>query len=148
LFYYDDVLVDGKRVRKYVSKKLAEVSDVYPSKRSVLLLAEKILAPLNSGTLVAESSMTVQDFIDNVYLPHVKNELRPSTYKDYRDIVRVHLRSRLGDTRLHPLAGLSHRPWAAAPAGYHKRRAHFPAPHQVVPVWCVQTRQARGLSRR
>jgi integrase len=100
LFYYDDVLVDGKRVRKYVSKKLAEVSDVYPSKRSVLLLAEKILAPLNSGTLVAESSMTVQDFIDNVYLPHVKNELRPSTYKDYRDIVRVHLRSRLGDTRL------------------------------------------------
>jgi integrase len=70
------------------------------TKRSILLLAEKILAPLNAGTQVAESSMSVQDFIDNVYLPHVKKELRPSTYKDYGDIVRVHLRGRLGDIRL------------------------------------------------
>jgi integrase len=100
LFYYDDVLVDGKRVRKYISRKLAEVSDVYPTKRSVLLLAEKILAPLNAGTQVAESTMPALDFIDNVYLPHVKNELRPSTYKDYNDIVRVNLRNRLGDIRL------------------------------------------------
>jgi Phage integrase, N-terminal SAM-like domain len=100
LFYYDDVLVDGQRVRKLISKKLADVSDIYPSKRSVLLLAEKILAPLNMGTQVAESTMPVLDFIDNVYLPHVKKELRPSTYKDYNDIVRVHLRKRLGDVRL------------------------------------------------
>jgi integrase len=100
LFYYDDVLVEGKRVRKYISKKLVAVGDDYPTKRSVLLLAEKILAPLNAGTQVAESTMTVLDFIDNVYLPHVKKELRPSTYKDYNDIVRVHLRQRLGDVRL------------------------------------------------
>lgn len=100
LFYYDDILVDGQRVRKLVSKKLAGVSDIYPSKRSVLLLAEKILAPLNAGTQVAESTMSVLAFIDNVYLPHVKKELRPSTYKDYNDIVRVHLRKRLGDVRL------------------------------------------------
>ena len=100
LFYYDHVLVDGKRVRKYISKKLASVGDDYPTKRSVLLLAEKILAPLNAGTQVAESTMTVLAFIENVYLPHVKKELRSSTHKDYNDIVRYHLRERLGDTRL------------------------------------------------
>jgi hypothetical protein len=100
LFYYDNVLEDGKRIRKYTSRKLADVSKDYPSKRSVLLLAEKVLAPLNSGLQVAESSMTVLDFIDNFYMPHVKRELRPSTYKDYNDILRVHLRSRLGEYRL------------------------------------------------
>ena len=100
LFYYDTVLVDGNARRKLVSKKLATVSPDYPTKRSVLLLAEKILAPLNSGTLVAESSMTVLGFIENVYLPHVKKELRPSTHKDYNDILRVHLKSRLADIRL------------------------------------------------
>jgi integrase len=77
-----------------------EVSDEYPTKRSVLLLADKVLQPLNTGTQVAESSLPVLKFIDDYYLPYVKNELRPSTYKDYNDIVRVHLRKRMGDTRL------------------------------------------------
>ncbi len=44
--------------------------------------------------------MSVLQFIDDYYLPHVQKELRPSTYKDYNDILRVHLRSRLGDIRL------------------------------------------------
>jgi integrase len=100
LFYYDTILADNKPVRKLVSKRLASVGDDYPTKRSVLLLAEKILAPLNAGTQVPESTMSVLAFIENVYLPYVKNELRPSTYKDYNDIVRVHLKKRLGDTRL------------------------------------------------
>ena len=100
LFYYDNVLVDGKRVRKYTSRKLVEVSKDYPTKRSVLMLADKVLAPLNAGLQVAESSMSVLQFIDDFYMPHVKKELRPSTYKDYNDILRAHLRSRLGDIRL------------------------------------------------
>jgi len=63
-------------------------------------IAGKILQPLNTGEVQAESSMSVLQFIDDYYLPHVQKELRPSTYKDYNDILRVHLRSRLGDIRL------------------------------------------------
>jgi integrase len=100
LFYYDTVLLDGQRVRKKLSRKLVDFSPEYPTKRSVLVLAEKILQPINSGAQVAESSMTVLNFIENVYLPHVQKELRPSTHKDYKDVFRVHLQDRLGNVRL------------------------------------------------
>jgi len=100
LRYWEPVHHEGtvRKVRRAV--KLAPVNDDFPSKRSVLLLAEKILAPLNSGRVQAESSFTVNHFIDVYYLPHVKRELRPSTYKDYNDVFRVHLKGRLGDIRL------------------------------------------------
>jgi integrase len=100
LRYWEPVFKDGAvgKVRRAV--RLAPVNEDFPNKRSVLLLAEKVLAPLNSGVVQPESSLTVLHFIDVYYLPHVKKELRPSTYKDYNDIVRVHLRQRLGDVRL------------------------------------------------
>ncbi|MGH7748043.1 MAG: tyrosine-type recombinase/integrase, partial [Candidatus Dormibacteria bacterium] len=94
-------LVQGKNVRVQAATKLAPVSDDYPNRRSVLLLADKILAPLNTGQVQAESAMPVKDFIVNHYLPHVEKSLRPSTYKDYKkDIYEKHLEKRLGDTRL------------------------------------------------
>lgn len=99
--YYEHVSVNGEKVRKQSCKKLAPFNDDYPTKRSVLLLAEKILAPINSGQLQPESAIRVVDFIENIYLPHVKRELRASTYKDYRkDVYEKHLKDRLGDIRL------------------------------------------------
>jgi integrase len=100
LRYWDVELVDGKTRKIRPAVRLAPVGTEYPTKRSVELLADKILQPLNTGQLQVESSLSVLKFIDDYYLPHVKNELRPSTYKDYNDIVRVHLRNRLGDIRL------------------------------------------------
>ena len=93
--------MDGKVVRVRAAVKLAPVNDDYPNKRSVLLLAEKILAPLNAGQVQAESTMRVRDFIENVYLPHVQKNLHASTYKDYKkDVYEKHLKIRLGDIRL------------------------------------------------
>src|ERR1700739_2220960 len=43
--------------------------------------------------------MLVSDFIRDVYLPYVKQELRPSTCKGYKEIFEKHLKPRLGDTR-------------------------------------------------
>lgn len=101
LRFYDSVIVNGEPRRKQSCRKLAPISDDYPTKRSVLLLAEKILQPLNTGQVQPESSMTVQKFIEDVYLPSVKKELRASTYKDYRkDVFEKHLKKRLGDIRL------------------------------------------------
>src|SRR5258708_2377598 len=83
LLRYYDPTPEGK-IRKAVA--LARIGPDYPTKRSVLLLAEKILGPLNSQQVQPESSIQVTDFIENHYLPHVKAELRPSTYTDYRTV--------------------------------------------------------------
>jgi integrase len=100
LRFYENVIRDGRVVRKKSFRILAPVSTDYPNKTSVVSLADKILAPLNAGTLVPESSQRLIDFIDNHYLPEAKKILRPSTYKGYQDIVNIHLRKRLGAVRV------------------------------------------------
>src|ERR1700693_5550030 len=86
LQFYDDVLVDGKKTRKRTCVKLAPANKEFPTKRSVLLLAEKHLGPINTGHLQPESAATVADYIQNVYLPAAEKRLRPSTLRDYKEI--------------------------------------------------------------
>ena len=94
----ETVIAGNTHVREKVSKKLAAVNDDYPTKRSVLLLAEKILTPINNQTVTPESSQRHTDFIDNHYFPCARKALRPSTVKGYeKDIYDLHLRKRLGD---------------------------------------------------
>ena len=101
LRYYDTEIHNGVRIRKKVFKKLVPVSPDYPSKRSVEKLAWKVLEPVNAGRLQPESSMLLSDFIENIYLPSVKETLRPSTYKDYKhDCYEKHFKSRVRGIRL------------------------------------------------
>ena len=101
LRYYDTEIQNGIRVRKKVFKKLVPIGPEYPSKRSVEPLAYKILEPVNAQRLQPESSMPVSAFIENIYLPSVKETLRPSTYKDYKkDCYECHIKSRLNGLRL------------------------------------------------
>jgi hypothetical protein len=106
LLRFWDISLTG-RVQRAV--KLAPVGEDYPNKRSVLLLAEKHLAPINAGQVQPESSLSVKHFIDAYYLPHVEKELRPATLKNYKDLYRYHLKDRLGDIR----ARLPHGAWSA-----------------------------------
>ena len=99
LRYADTVLRDGKSVRVQLCKKLAPYSDQYRSEKSVRSLADDILHPINAGTQDVCSTMTVSDFIETKYLPDVKEKRRPSTYKNYRDIFRLHVQPRLGRKR-------------------------------------------------
>jgi len=101
LRYYETIVDGGRRIRRRSFRRLASVSDEYPTKRSVLLLAEKVLAPINIGSQTPESSIRVVDFIELVFLPHVLRELRPATYKNYKkDLYEKHLKQLLGDIRL------------------------------------------------
>ena len=99
-FYENVIRSNGSVVRKKSFRILAPVSQEYPNKTSVRTLADQITGPLNSGTLIPESSQRLIDFIDNHYLPAARRTLRPSTYKGYKDIVENHLRKRLGDVRV------------------------------------------------
>jgi integrase len=100
LKYYDVHLANGQRAGRRACKKLADVNETYRTKADVRTLADKILAPINSGIITPESSMQVSDFIENHYLPHVKATLRASTYKDYGDVWRCHVNERLGKVTL------------------------------------------------
>jgi integrase len=99
--FYETVIVDNARTRVQRSAFLASIDEEHSTKRSVALIADRILAPLNAGTVQPESSHTVCHFIEHHYLPYVKSELRPSTYKDYKkDVYEKHLKTRLGDLKL------------------------------------------------
>ena len=100
LRYSDTKLRDGTSVRVQLCKKLAPYSDEYRSESSVRALAAEILLPINAGTADLRSTMAVSDFIEAVYLPEVKIQRRPSTYKNYRDIFRLHVKPRLGQKNL------------------------------------------------
>ena len=100
LQFYDDVLIDGKRTRKRTCVKLAPANKDYSTKRSVLMLAERHLAPINSGQLQPESAVLVVDYIEKTYLPAAEKRLRPSTVKDYKEIFHQHLKIRLEGLRL------------------------------------------------
>lgn len=94
---YWEPLPDGRRKR---CVRLAPCDEDHPDEASVALLAAQVLDPFNRKQVSPESAMTVAKFIEEVYLPHARRELRPSTAKDYADVFRVHLRDRLGEIRL------------------------------------------------
>jgi integrase len=85
LRYYDEVVGnDGKSTRKAKCRKLADYGGKYRSKSSVKTIAEEFLKPLNDGFHTPRSAMTLRAYGENVYLPYVKDDKRPSTYDGYR----------------------------------------------------------------
>jgi len=97
LRYYEPVLENGQVTRKQSSRKLALIRE-YPTKTEVRPLAETFLASLSQQR--AESGQSVADFLENVYLPHCRETLRPSTCKGYWDCFKV-LRDQLDGATLH-----------------------------------------------
>jgi integrase len=54
--------------------------------------AERHMATVNNAVIPAEHTVSIGDFVENVYLPWVKQYKRASTYKGYRDIWEDHLK--------------------------------------------------------
>lgn len=81
------------------TKKLTKFCDEYRTVASVRPLAEDILSPLNSRLARPESTQTVASFIRDVYLPHCKQNLRPSTYHGYAFLFKM-IEDHFGEARL------------------------------------------------
>jgi hypothetical protein len=72
----------------------------YSTKTSVRHLADEIVGPLNRKQVQPESSLSISEYIEKYYFPAVEKELRPSTFKGYKDFIyETHLKSRLRDLR-------------------------------------------------
>ncbi len=99
--YYDSVVQeDGSIKRVQIARRVAPFCDQYRSKKSVKPLADEILQPINSGTYTLESTMTLEQFVENNYLPHVQSQKCPSTFNGYRNVWKVHLKPRCARFRL------------------------------------------------
>jgi hypothetical protein len=86
-----------------VCEKLKDVEygGEYRTKTSVKEFVEKILAPLNGGTLNPASTQTVSEFVEKIYLPeYVEKQRRAASVKQYRDVWNNHLKPRMDKSKL------------------------------------------------
>src|SRR5215472_15793547 len=97
LRYRVRVMEDGKLKTVQRAKQLAPIDAQHRTKASVKPLAEAVLKPLNEHVYSPETTVTIGQFVDGVYLPHVKRQKRVSTHKGYRDIWENHLDARCSD---------------------------------------------------
>ena len=86
------VHADGTIRQVHRSRKLAKAIGPYQTKRAAEGLAEKMLRPLNDGALVAESTMTLNRFMETVYLPYVERQKRRSTFVGYRNLWKRYIK--------------------------------------------------------
>jgi integrase len=101
--YRDNILQpDGTVRRVRVCHKLdVAYGGEYKTERSVRPFVKDFLAPINSGVLNPQSTMTVAKFVDTVYLiEFVEKQLRPATRKQYKDVWKNHLKARVGSLTL------------------------------------------------
>src|SRR5580698_1699128 len=79
----EDVIESGIVVRKQHSEKIADVSDRYRTKSDVRPLLEERLRPINEGRSRPESTLSVAAFVQDYYLPFVRENFKPSTVAGY-----------------------------------------------------------------
>ena len=101
LRYYDrESQIDGTAVQVQKCRKLVEFGGEYRSKSAVRVLADEFLAPFNNGTLSPASTMTLTQFVDKRYLPHIQSHKEPSTYAGYKNMFSLYIRHKYGDRPL------------------------------------------------
>jgi integrase len=100
LYYWQDEIRDGHRVRVKVSKRLGPMS---LSKRVARKLGQPVLDYANSQTEIpirdSNAGTTLVGFIPD-WRKHVANSLKPSTLRGMESSIRAHLIPILGDKSL------------------------------------------------
>ncbi len=94
-YYENELQADGTVKLVQRCRKLADNKGQYRSKKAVRTLADEFLAPLNSGTFTAESTMSVVDFWDRRYFPYVQAQKSPSTVSGYRNMWSRYLKDHM-----------------------------------------------------
>ena len=96
--YFEDRVEDGAVKHVRVAKQIGSVTT--RGKRPPQTIedeAKRIVEDANVTNKVPERVLTVTDFMEKVYLPHIKQFRRASTQKGYTDIWNLHLKPQCGD---------------------------------------------------
>lgn len=90
--YWEKRNINGNIERKRVTHALGPVTTKGKKPPpDVVIDAEKHMMAVNSDVVSPEHTVTLRDFVENVYLPWVELHNRPSTASGYRDIWDSHL---------------------------------------------------------
>ena len=84
--FRETVSVRGKPKTIHRQRILAPVDANCKTKAAARKLADRIIEPINERKAPPESVILLSEFIEDRYLPYVKDTLRPSTYHGYRQI--------------------------------------------------------------
>ena len=103
IIYWDDVFVNGKPDRKRKRYKLGP-SDMLEAEAK-RLAAEK-LRPLNEPDNLANSAISLEEFIATIYIPQVKPLMAKSSYERSRGVLKNYLLPFFGKERLRDLSSL------------------------------------------
>jgi integrase len=93
----EDVLEDGRIVRKRKCQKLCDYSDRYRTKTDVRPLLDDILRPINEGRSDARATMQLGAFVENFYFPYCEQQKHMSTEEGYRQKWRSYLKALCSD---------------------------------------------------
>jgi integrase len=93
--WWDDVIENGRVVRKQRARKLAEYCDRYRTERDVRPLLDEILRSMNEGKTQPEGTLSVARFVEGHYLPFVEENYKPSTLAGYKNLWEAYLSARL-----------------------------------------------------
>jgi integrase len=104
LRYRDSLVINGQLVRKQFSMRLEPVAESDRRLKrppvSILKVAAEKLQPVNQSSQHPEKNVTVADFVNGVYFPHIEGRRTPSTIHTSRGYWKRHLEPRFGSLRL------------------------------------------------
>src|SRR3954465_4986066 len=100
LRYRQTVNIDGELRTIQKAVQIAPVDANHKTKRSLEPIIKERLAAVNSDNRSPARVTLLGEFVEKIYLPHVKEQKRPSTHKGYRDIWEDHMKARCGNQLL------------------------------------------------
>jgi integrase len=93
--YFEDRVRDGEIKHDRVAKQIGEVTT--RGKRppqQIIDEAQRIVSEATVTNTAPNRVLTIEDFMEHVYLPHMNQYKRPSTRKGYQDIWENHMKPR------------------------------------------------------
>lgn len=96
LKYRDNVLVDGRIVRKQMCVKLADHGDRYRCEKDLEDLVAEKMAGVQKAAKCPHSSDSFNTYVEDVYLPFTLRTKKPSTYAAYKAYFERYMKPRTG----------------------------------------------------
>lgn len=94
--------------------QLAPIDSHHKTRKSVEGLVKDKLDKINQSNRTPETVVTIGDFVENIYLPFVAAQKRPSTQKGYLDMWRHHFQPRCESTLLRDVRCCDVQSWLEA----------------------------------
>jgi integrase len=107
------------------ARRLAPVDAEHKTKASVRRLADEVLEPIQHRNVSPLFVTTLGDFVDRLYLPWVKQQKRPSTYRAYSQMWDAYLKDECGSAWMMEVETHNVQEWLEAIAREPRKRANL-----------------------